>query len=179
MYHLRWNYRFGSHFILFLFYLVIYIIYNFNLIWMIMVLRSAITERQIVDKKTREKNHRKWLWELIHHTLEKFFDISDTRPVTVYLDSVTYNLCVVISISVIWHYVLRIVLKWSILDNGQPILSTWLKLDWQPIMTLGLSKNILLTTYKLIEEFFLFTSYAIITGRINAFITTQVLYSYL
>lgn len=60
---------------------------------MIMVLRSAITERQIVDEKTREKNHRKWLWELIHHTLEKFFDISDTRPVTVYLDSVTYNLC--------------------------------------------------------------------------------------
>ena len=30
-------------------------LYNFNLIWMIMVLRSAITERQIVDKKTREK----------------------------------------------------------------------------------------------------------------------------
>lgn len=179
MYHLRWNYRFGSHFILFLFYLFIYILYNFNLIWMIMVLRSAITERQIVDKKTREKIIGNGCENSFIILLKKFFNISDNRPVTVYLDSVTYNLCVVISISVIWHYVLRIVLKWSILDNGQPILSTWLKLDWQPIMTLGLSKNILLTTYKLIEEFFIFTSYAIITGRINAFITTQVLYSYL
>ena len=91
---------------------------------MIMVLRSAITERQIVDKKTREKIIGNGCENSFIILLKKFFNISDNRPVTVYLDSVTYNLCVVISISVIWHYVLRIVLKWSILDNGQPILST-------------------------------------------------------